>query len=56
MLFRASEKGFTIGEVPIIFYERQLRRFKMSLAIAFEALFLAVWLKMSSVLNIKRIF
>jgi len=56
MLYRAHEKGFTIGEAPIIFYERQVGKSKMSFAIAFEALFLAVRLRLGSILKIKRAF
>ena len=38
MTYRAYRKGFRIGEVPIIFYERNLGRSKMNFEIIWEAL------------------
>jgi dolichol-phosphate mannosyltransferase len=39
MTFRAYRKGFRVGEIPIIFYERNLGRSKISGSIIMEALF-----------------
>jgi dolichol-phosphate mannosyltransferase len=39
MTYRAYRKGFRIGEIPIIFYERNLGRSKISGPIIVEALF-----------------
>lgn len=39
MTFRAHRKGLRVGEIPIIFYERNLGRSKISGAIIIEALF-----------------
>jgi dolichol-phosphate mannosyltransferase len=39
MTFRAQRKGFRVGEIPIIFYERNLGRSKISGSIIVEALF-----------------
>jgi dolichol-phosphate mannosyltransferase len=39
MTYRAYRMGFRIGEVPIIFYERNLGRSKISWPIIAEALF-----------------
>jgi dolichol-phosphate mannosyltransferase len=39
MTYRAYRKGFRVGEIPIIFYERNLGRSKISGPIIVEALF-----------------
>jgi len=39
MTYRAYRKGFKVGEIPIIFYERNLGRSKISGSIIVEALF-----------------
>jgi dolichol-phosphate mannosyltransferase len=39
MTYRAYRKGFRVGEIPIIFYERNLGRSKISGSIIVEALF-----------------
>lgn len=54
ILFNAYQKGFTIGEAPIIFYERQVGKSKMSYAIVFEALFIAIRLRLRSIFKIKK--
>ena len=39
MTYRAYRKGFRVGEIPIIFYERNMGRSKISWPIIVEALF-----------------
>lgn len=49
MTYRAHCKGFKVGEIPIIFYERNLGRSKISGSIIVEALFRVALLRFKHV-------
>ncbi|MDD2654225.1 MAG: polyprenol monophosphomannose synthase [Candidatus Omnitrophica bacterium] len=48
VVFKLFRKGFKIKEFPIVFYEREQGRSKMSRKIVFEAVWKVLWLKLSS--------
>ncbi len=48
LLFKIWKKGFTIKEIPIIFYERALGKSKMSKRIVYEAIFMVWKLRLKS--------
>jgi len=48
VVFKLFRKGFKIKELPIVFYEREQGRSKMSKRIVFEAVWKVFWLKFSS--------
>jgi len=50
MNFLCMEKGFTIGEIPIIFIDRHAGTSKMSRKIVWEAVFMVWKLKLVSLL------
>ncbi len=52
MTFKAWKKGFKIGEIPIIFVDRQKGQSKMTKKIVWEAAFLVWSLRIKSILGI----
>lgn len=52
MNFKTWKKGFKIGEIPIIFYDRQLGKSKMSKKIVREAALLVWKLRFRSILGV----
>jgi len=52
MNFKTWKKGFRIGEIPIIFYDRQLGKSKMSKKIVREAALLVWKLRFRSILGV----
>lgn len=48
VVFKLFRKGFKIKELPIVFYEREQGRSKMSRKIVFEAVWKVLWLKFRS--------
>lgn len=51
MSFRAWKKGFTLKEVPIVFYERVEGHSKMSKKIVREAVWMVWWLRLRSMVG-----
>lgn len=51
MNYRCFERGFTIGEIPIIFVDRHAGTSKMSKQIVREAVFMVWKLKFGSILR-----
>lgn len=52
MTFKAWKKGFKVGEIPIIFIDRQKGKSKMTKKIVWEAAFLVWSLRIKSILGI----
>ena len=52
MTFKAWKKGFTIGEIPIIFIDRSMGSSKMSRKIVREAIFMVWILRVRSILGL----
>ncbi|HPO55085.1 MAG: polyprenol monophosphomannose synthase [Ignavibacteriales bacterium] len=52
MTFKAWKKGFKIGEIPIVFTEREKGSSKMSKKIVWEAVFMVWKLRIKSILGI----
>jgi dolichol-phosphate mannosyltransferase len=52
MTFKAWKKGFTIGEIPIIFIDRSAGQSKMSRKIVREAIFMVWKLRIRSILGL----
>jgi dolichol-phosphate mannosyltransferase len=51
MSFRAWKRGFTLREIPIIFYERVEGHSKMSKRIVREAVWMVWWLRLQAILG-----
>lgn len=51
MKFKATKKGFSIAEIPVIFKDREKGKSKMSGNIIFEAVFGVISLKLNSLFN-----
>jgi len=45
MLYRAHQQGFRVGEIPIVFYDRDFGVSKMSKRTIIEAFFVVIWLR-----------